>query len=163
MSKNSTAQVVRDPAMSTPEFYNYLIQTIKQTATLQPVNECKEVHSVIFLSGGTQPILSASNALTVPFAVKRVKYSIIARQSDNAHDTPELFLLSSSLTSTHIGCISNDHNDLTDIQFGEFIYQQPRNFNNERLTIEIMEGLPARLNPIGFHGTIVLILELSNY
>jgi hypothetical protein len=163
MSKNSSAQVVRDPAMSTPEFYNYLIQTIKQTATLQPVNECKEVHSVVFITNGTGSILESSNTLTVPFAVKRVKYSIIARQSDNAHDTSNLYLLHSSLNNSMIGCISNDHNDITETQTHEFIYQSPREFQNERIILKLNEGFATRLNPVDFIGVIVLILELSNY
>lgn len=159
----SKANITHDPAMSTPEFYKQLIETIKKSSALQPKQECKEIHCLIFISNGTDTILSSSNTLTVPFPVKRVKYSIVSRQSDNTHDTPDLYLLHSSLNNGMIGCISNDHNDITETQTHEFIYQSPREFQNERITLQLTEGLATRLNPVGFYGVITLILELSNY
>jgi hypothetical protein len=161
MSK-SAVSVVNVPAMSTPEFYNQLIQTIKQSAPLQPRDKCQVVRVVTFLANDSS-VLSASNKLNVPFPVTRVRYSIVAKQTDNANDSPAIFIISSSLTGDNIGAISNTHADYTQGSVNEFIYPSPRMFSNEGLTLQIMEGYADRLAPVNFFGTITLILELSNY
>jgi hypothetical protein len=168
MSKNSAAQVVRDPAMSTPEFYNYLIQTIKQTATLQPVEQCKVVRSVIFTfgeAGAGVARATALNALTVPFAVKSVRYSIVAKCSQHNANVKHLYLMSCSLTDDNIGSISGVVGDITE-QTHEFIYPTSRVFSNEYLTAQLLgctDAANSPLIPTNFVGVITLILELSNY
>ena len=164
MSRGITRQSA--PSIGSVEWFKYVNENIAPfKPNPQPHRECKEVHSVIFKTlDTTRSTIYAANTLNVSFGVKRVKYSIIAKQHNSEVDTHDLFLLSSSLTGTNIGCVSNHQTDMTEIQFGEFIYQEPRNFLHETLTINTSYvNANSDFLDIGFHGTIVLILELSNY
>ena len=164
MSRGITRQSA--PSIGSAEWFKYVNENIAPfKPNPQPHSECKEVHSVIFKTNDTaKSTIYAANTLNVSFGVKRVKYSIIAKEHDGAADTHDLFLLSSSLTGTNIGCVSNHQTDMTEIQFGEFIYQRPRDFLLETLTVTTSYvDANGKIKDIGFHGTIVLILELSNY
>ena len=164
----SRPQVANVPAMSTPEFYNQLIQHIKHTAPLQPLNKCKVVRSVIFTfgeAGAGVTNATALNALTVPFPVTSVRYSIIAKCSQHNANVKHLYLMSCSLTGDNIGSVSGIVGDITE-QTHEFIYQQPRDFSNEYLTAQLFGSLNAVDSPLvpqAFVGVVTLILELSNY
>lgn len=170
----SKANITHDPAMSTPEFYKQLVESIKKSSTLQPVEQCKVVRSVIFTFGASgvgtvedNGVMRATalNALTVPFAVKSVRYSIVAKCSQHNADVKHLYLMSCSLTDDNIGSISGIVGDITE-QTHEFIYPAPRVFSNEYLSAQLLGSVNdanAPLIPQKFIGVITLILELSNF
>jgi hypothetical protein len=75
------------------------------------------------------------------------------------------YLISSSLTGDMIGSVSGVVADVTETQTHEFIYQTPREFSNETLSLQMFNTADAAsaLIPTNFTGVITLLLELSNY
>jgi len=163
MSRGITRQSA--PLIGSPEWFKYVNDSIAPfKPNPHPHTECKEVHSVLFTFADS-PMAKANNLLNVSFGVKRVKYSIIAKCTAHNAAANHLYLLSSSLTGGMIGCVSGVVADMTEIQFGEFLYQNPREFRNELLTMQLYNTSAATgpLLPTDFTGVITLILELSNY
>lgn len=164
MSRGITQQSA--PSIGSVEWFKYVNENIAPfKPNPQPHRECKEVHSIYF-SVDDETRSFADNLLNVSFGVRRVKYSIIAKCSTHNAAVKHLYLLSSSLTDGMMGCVSGIVGDMTEIQFGEFLYQNPKVFSNERLSIQLFNtedpaGSPLR--PTNFTGVVVLILELSNF
>jgi hypothetical protein len=154
------------PLIGSPEWFKYVNESIAPfKPNPQPHVECKEIHSILF-TFDTVAMCLANNILNVSFGVKRVKYSIVAKSMVNNAAVKHLYLLSSTLTGGMIGCASNIVGDITETQTHEFIYQNLREFRNERLSMQLYNTANAAgspLVPTDFTGVITLILELSNY
>jgi hypothetical protein len=151
--------------MGSPEWFKFISDAAVSTKlNLQPRNDCKVMRSVFF-AFNAGPMSNAKNTLTVSFPVSRVKYSIVAKCMTHNANAMHAYLISSSLTGDMIGSVSGVVADVTETQTHEFIYQTPREFSNETLSLQMFNTADAAsaLIPTNFTGVITLLLELSNY
>jgi len=145
-------------AYGTKKYYDeFLSNLLAQSKKLTPVAKCVRVLAFNFNNTTTANSL---NKLTVPFDVARVKAYLIGVVTAGAGQ--DLHIFECSLNNGYgIGSVSQANLAVPTItQPVEFIYQQPRSFQNEIVSMQSMTAqtyLPAQVQML-----ITLHLELSS-
>ena len=145
-------------AYGTKKYYDeFLSHLLAQSKQLTPVAKCVRV--LAFNFNATTTAISL-NKLSVPFDVVRVKAYLIGVVSAGAG--ADLHIFECSLNNGYgIGSISQANVAISTVtQPVEFIYQQPRSFINEIVSMQSMTAqtyLPSNVSMI-----ISLHLELSS-
>lgn len=145
-------------AYGTKKYYDeFLSHLLAQSKQLTPVAKCVRVLAFNF---NNIPTAISLNKLTVPFDVVRVKAYLIGVVKAGAGQ--DLHIFECSLNNGYgIGSVSQADLAIPTItQPVEFIYQQPRSFINEIVSMQSMTAttyLPANTQML-----ITLHLELSS-
>lgn len=145
-------------AYGTKKYYDeFLSHLLAQSKQLTPVAKCVRVLAFNF---SNIPTAISLNKLTVPFDVVRVKAYLIGVVKAGAGQ--DLHIFECSLNNGYgIGSVSQADLAIPTItQPVEFIYQQPRSFINEIVSMQSMTAttyLPANTQML-----ITLHLELSS-
>lgn len=152
-------------AYGTKKYYDDLVSHLMaQSKQLTPIAKCLRI--LPFVYGGDYSTTSPIN-LTVPFEVRSVKCTVvgIGVSGQLSHD---IFLLKCSIyDGREIGVFSNaSHENACTYPAFEFIYQQPKVFQNEIVTLTPMVAVigvnETTYIPVDIHASITLILELSS-
>jgi len=145
-------------AYGTKKYYDeFLSNLLAQSKQITPVAKCVRVLAFNFSNTTTA---SSLNNLTVPFDVVRVKAYLVGVVKAGAGQ--DLHIFECSLNNGYgIGSVSQADLAISTItQPVEFIYQQPRSFQNE---IVSMQSMTARdYTPHVSRMLITLHLELSS-
>jgi hypothetical protein len=145
-------------AYGTKKYYDeFLSNMLAQSKKLTPVAKCVRV--LAFNFSNTTTANSLKN-LTVPFEVVRVRSYLVGVVKAGA--SQDLHIFECSLNNGYgIGSVSQADLAISTItQPVEFIYQQPRSFQNEIVSMQSMTAttyLPASVQML-----ITLHLELSS-
>jgi len=153
-------------AYGTKKYYEeFLSNMLAQSKKLTPVAKCLRI--LPFVYDDTFSARSAIN-LTVPFEVRSVKCTVVGI-GVNGHLSHSLYSLRCSIyDGREIGVYCNgSHENASTYPAFEFIYQQPRSFQNEIVTMQPMAPVfavdgPPLYNPYDLTASITLILELSS-
>jgi hypothetical protein len=152
-------------AYGTKKYYDELISNLlAQSKKLTPVAKCLRILPFIFVGYSATSTIN----LTVPFEVKTVKCTIVGI-SDNGHLSHDIYTLKCSIyDGREIGVFSNaSHENSSIYPAFEYIYQQPRSFQNEIVSMQAFtnvfdpDGNPINV-PVDAYASITLILELSS-
>lgn len=149
-------------AYGTKKYYDeFLSHLLAQSKQLTPVAKCVRVLAFRFF-GPTVYVANSLNKLTVPFDVVRVKAYMIGVVTAAA--SQDLHIFECSLNNGYgIGSISQADLAIPTItQPVEFIYQQPRSFQNEIVSMQSMSGSTGIYIPASTNMIISLHLELSS-
>ena len=145
-------------AYGTKKYYDeFLSNLLAQSKQITPVAKCVRVLAFNFSNTTTANSL---NNLTVPFEVVRVRaYLVGVVKAGVAQD---LHIFECSLNNGYgIGSVSQADLAISTItQPVEFIYQQPRSFQNEIVSMQSMTATTYR--PAQVQMLISLHLELSS-
>lgn len=146
-------------AYGTKKYYDeFLSNMLAQSKKITPVAKCVRVLAFNFATATSAYSL---NNLTVPFDVVRVKAYLIGvvKTGGNGND---LHIFECSLNNGYgIGSISQIlATSPTITQPVEFIYQQPRSFQNEIVSMQSISG--STYTPASVQMLITLHLELSS-
>jgi hypothetical protein len=155
-------------AYGTKKYYEELISNLlAQSKKLTPVAKCVRVLTFRFYGSLAPPASTAFRAdslnnLTVPFDVVRVKAYLIGVVTAGAG--ADLHTFECSINNGYgIGSVSQASLAVPTItQPVEFIYQQPRSFQNEIVSMQSMSGSTGVYVPSAVNMIITLHLELSS-
>jgi hypothetical protein len=145
-------------AYGTKKYYDeFLSNMLAQSKKLTPVAKCVRV--LAFNFSNTTSANSLNN-LTVPFEVVRVRSYLVGVVKAGAGQ--DLHIFECSLNNGYgIGSVSQADLAISTItQPVEFIYQQPRSFQNEIVSMQSMTATTYR--PAQVQMLITLHLELSS-
>lgn len=150
----------------TKKYYDeFLSNILAQSKQLTPVAKCLRILPFIYV--GSYNATSAIN-LTVPFEVRSVKCTVVGI-GVNGQLSHDIYPLKCSIyDGREIGVFSNaSHENASTYPAFEFIYQQPRLFQNEIVNLSPMAtAFDVNGNliyiPVDIHASITLILELSS-
>lgn len=130
-----------------------------------PIAKCLRILPFAYVGSysATSPV-----KLSVPFEVRSVKCTVVGI-GVNGQISHDIFPLKCSIyDGREIGVFSNgSHENSSTYPAFEFIYQQPKSFVNEIVTLTPMvsafdaNGNPIYI-PVDIHASITLILELSS-
>lgn len=133
-----------------------------------PIAKCIRVLPFNFVGVNGMYNTTSPVKLSVPFEVKTVKCTVVGI-SDNGQTSHDIFPLKCSIyDGREIGVYSNgSHENSSTYPAFEFIYQQPKSFQNEIVTLTPMySAIDGNGNPyyapIPIVASITLILELSS-
>jgi hypothetical protein len=146
-------------AYGTKKYYDeFLSNLLAQSKQITPIAKCVRVLAFNFSASTTA---NSINYLTVPFDVVRVKAYLIGIVKTGG-DSNDLHIFECSLNNGYgIGSISQIlATSPTVTQPVEFIYQQPRSFQNEIVSMQSMSA--STYTPHISRMLISLHLELSS-
>ena len=156
-------------AYGTKKYYDDLASSLTaQSKQLIPVAKCVRVLTFRFYGSLADPPASTTyranslNKLSVPFEVVRVKAYLIGVVTAGAG--ADLHTFECSLNNGHgIGSVSQANLAVPTVtQPVEFIYQQPRVFQDEIVSMQSMSGSTGVYVPSAVNMLITLHLELSS-
>jgi len=145
-------------AYGTKKYYDeFLSNLLAQSKQITPVAKCVRVLAFNF---NDTPTANSLNNLTVPFEVVRVRAYLVGVVKAGADQ--DLHIFECSLNNGYgIGSVSQADLAISTItQPVEFIYQQPRSFQNEIVSMQSMTARTYR--PANVQMLITLHLELSS-
>jgi len=153
-------------AYGTKKYYEDLTSNLNaQSKQLTPIAKCLRILPFIYV--GSYNATSAIN-LTVPFEVRSVKCTVVSI-GVNGQLSHDIYPLKCSIyDGREIGVFSNaSHENACTYPAFEYIYQQPKSFQNEIVTMQPMAtAFDVNGNliyiPVDIHASITLILELSS-
>ena len=153
-------------AYGTKKYYDeFLSHLLAQSKKMTPVAKCLRILPFIYV--GSYNATSAIN-LTVPFEVRSVKCTVVGI-GVNGQLSHDIYPLKCSIyDGREIGVFSNaSHENACSYPAFEFIYQQPKSFQNEIVSMQPMATefyVNGNLDYIhvDIHKIITLILELSS-